>query len=129
MLYRWSRGDGGKSDQSGERAAQLGGQWLGRVQRQQEAHLLQESTRGCVRARVRHWVGGRRIRRRKVMFSRKTGMEGPQHACAAKNNEAVAALPAGNVDAVGIAEVTIARNGNVQAEMTSVVEYKLGRLV
>ena len=58
-----------------------------------------------------------------------TGMEGPQNERAAENVEAMAALPAGNVDAVEIAEVTIAGNGNVQAEMTSVVEYKLGRLV
>ena len=56
-------------------------------------------------------------------------MEGAQNERAAENVEAMAALPAGNVDAVEIAEVTIAGNGNVQAEMTSVVEYKLGRLV
>ena len=48
--------------------------WIGNTRggeglRKEEGHLVQDSTRGWVRARVWHWVGGRRVENRTFLFS------------------------------------------------------------
>ena len=56
------RGDGGEGNQFGESAVELERQRLRRDEKgRRPSTIVQDSTRGCVRAGVWHCVGGRRV--------------------------------------------------------------------